>query len=637
MLLLSACKPDGFINKVKYDGEKYINTCETFSASMQKLIERNNTSGVLRVSQYDNSDFAYFYLEEGQFEVKGDTLYFRLVKDLDYPKLLDKGVAIHVMASYEAPGSLSGLDAPDQGDLGMLVVDRAYYLAKRKPFFMYRIPLNGVRVEGKQLKLSFALAQYDKNGQLKKYFCQTDEQPIGIARPACCTAQPWQSSGLQSVVAVPDIKVKPEQFVYESFTGTIDVQFNESSFNLGDDANFQASMIQLYVDKYKELDYRLSHLDLTGYASPGGREAFNLRLSQRRADALKTGLEILNGNLEGLEIKAVGKGEDWERVKLLTQVSSLSAEQKQQVLAIAGDETLTLDAREAKLRKLPFWQTLVDEVLVKARHTFAYMDFDYKGAIPTYKRYTERMSIISPELERTITTPIEARPYQEGDDIQQGIAHLDKILLETATPSLYAMRASYYLAQDKVDQAVADLEKASRFRDANASGYNLAIQGYRILYADTYELDEKKKLYQEFSDAAQKNPADRTLFFNRAILMDKLGITGKAITEYANLLEGYTPSAANYNNRGVARLKAHHVREAAADFEAAVAADSQLAEAYFNLAATYAYLGYSRKTQEYLDKAVALKPEYRALIFNSPIFSVLSETAAFDKYRNGGE
>ncbi|MEO1451242.1 MAG: hypothetical protein AAFV07_17055, partial [Bacteroidota bacterium] len=282
-----ACKPDGYINTVKHNGEKHVNTCETFTEAVNKLVQNNNEATRLRVSEYDNSDFSYFYLEPGQFEVKGDSLYFRLARDLEYPQYLAKGVAVHVNASYEAVENLKSLEGDDGGELGTLVVDPVYYSANRKPFFLYKFPLNGKNIEGKQIMLSFAIAKYDKKGNIKQFYCESDATPIGVARPACCTANPWQATQLQSVIEAPELEVNQSQFVWDGFSGTIDVQFQESSAKLTDDNDFSAEIIQTYVDKYRGAEYAIKDLDLEGYASPGGRETYNQKLSQRRADALK--------------------------------------------------------------------------------------------------------------------------------------------------------------------------------------------------------------------------------------------------------------------------------------------------------------------------------------------------------------
>lgn len=632
-LLLTSCRPEGFINKVKYRGETFINTCETFTEDINSLIASNSAPLELNVSEYDNTDFTYFYLEPGQMEVKGDTLYFRLDNDLEYEQYLDKGVAVHVIASYKAAEGLATMESNASGDLGTLIVDREYFVANRKPFFLYKFPLADQEIAGKQVMLSFAIAKYRKNGELKQYFCETNEQPLGTAMPSCCVASRWEGTSLQSVVSAPDLELDPKAFRYEGFTGTIDVMFEESSADLSDDSAFSTMLITSFVNKYRDLGYKITRIDLTGWASPGGRLDYNEDLSQRRADALKEGLLALNGNVEGLEITARGMGEDWGRVKLLTEVSSLTREQKDEVYAIADDPELTLDEKEAALRKVAFWETLVPEVLIKARHTYCVMDFEYEGSQPTIDRFAERLPVASVALQEVASTVITAEPYEEGMNADQGLASLNDLLTKKATPELYAMRATYHIGLDQYNDAVKDLERAAQFRDAKAATYNAAAQGYRIAFADSYSDDQKMELYNQLTQLTRERPNDRQVFFQRAIIMDKIGLIDAALEEYDKLLDGQTPSAEQYTNRGVARLKGNRVSEAKADFQAAIQADPGLAEAHFNLAVLAAYQGLSRETEQALDAAIAIDPSYKGQIFGNPVFEVMSGTPRFDKYR----
>lgn len=633
LVFLTSCRPEGFINRVKYQGEKYTNTCETFTSEVNQLIQRNNRPGVLKVSEYDNSDFTYYYLEQGQFEIMRDTLRFRLVQDLPYPHYLDKGVAVHVNASYESSARMQAMGVPASGEIGSLIVDRAYYIANRKPFFLYKIPLNGQDLAGKELRLSFAVAKYNKDGSLKDFFCATDAQPIGIMQPACCSAVAWDEAPLKSIVDFPQIDVADEAFVYQGFTGTIDVQFEENSADVYDDSSFTALTIQTFVNKYRRIGYQITRIDLFGYASPGGKESLNQKLSQSRADALKSALEVLNEERTDLEINAKGMGEDWERVKMLTQVSSLKEDEQDQVLAIINDESLTNDQKEARLRKVRFWDTLVEEVLVKTRHTFAIMDFVYDGDFPTLKRFAQQLPVASRELEEVANKRFTVSAYEEGTDVAKELQMINDILTQKATPNLYAMRATYYLGEENYDNAVSDLEKAGRFRGPNQQDYVAASKGLKIYFADTYDFNSKKRLYQEYDKLAQKNPSDRDLFFNRAILMDKVGLISKALDEYEDLLEGQKPTAEQLNNRGVAKLKGHLITEAEADFKAAAALNDQSPEVFYNLAAVSAYRGLTRTTIEYLDKAIELDETYKDLIFNNGVFEYMAEDPRFDKYR----
>ncbi|MEL7340343.1 MAG: hypothetical protein AAGM67_07655, partial [Bacteroidota bacterium] len=143
----------------------------------------------------------------------------------------------------------------------------------------------------------------------------------------------------------------------------------------------------------------------------------------------------------------------------------------------------------------------------------------------------------------------------------------------------------------------------------------------------------RKALYDEYNKMAVDKPGDRQLFFNRAILMDKLGLISPALNEYKNLLDGHNPTPEQLNNRGVARLKGMLVNEAEADFMAALQTNPDMAEVYYNLATISALKGLTRKTVEMLDKAIELDATYKALIFNNPVFRIMSEDPRFDKYR----
>jgi tetratricopeptide (TPR) repeat protein/outer membrane protein OmpA-like peptidoglycan-associated protein len=627
-LSLTGCKPDGFINKVNYKGEKYINTCTSFTEEVGKLVADNSEPTKLTVSQYDNSDFKYYYLEPGQFEIIDDTLKFRLASDLNYPKYLDKGVAVHVFASFAANEKVAELESNPSGEIGKMVVSREYYVANRRPFFIYKFPLDGAEVEGKQIKLAFSIVKYDSKGKIKKVFCNSETEPIGIAMPACCTSIPWENTSLQSVIDFPKLEVNDESFSYEGFTGTIDVSFDENSYSFPD--TLLGDLIQAYINKFKEFDFKPAKVDIKGYASPGGKESLNQTLSENRAKIVEEGVHKYNNG--GLVLESAGMGEDWTRVKELTQKSSLTPDQKDMVLAIANEQ-ITNDEKEAKLRLVPFWETLVEEVLVKARHTFVVMDFKYIGNNVTLERYGQRLPISSSELEKVAGTVFNVSGYADGKDVQEEMKTINDILRKKANPNLYVMRSTYYLAQNDVNKAIADLEKAAQLDPSNAK-YAQAVKGFKIAYSDTYSFDQKKKMYQDYNTLASQNPGDRELFFNRAILMDKIGFISGALSEYDKLLEGNTPSAANYNNRGVARLRTNMLTLAQSDFSAALSLNKELAEAYFNLAVIAAYQGLTDKSAEYLDQAIAIDEKYKGMILNNPAFSVVSEDPRFDKYRN---
>jgi len=46
-----------------------------------------NDTADLVVAEYDNSDFDYYYLEPGQWEIKDGSLNFRLAQDFEYENI----------------------------------------------------------------------------------------------------------------------------------------------------------------------------------------------------------------------------------------------------------------------------------------------------------------------------------------------------------------------------------------------------------------------------------------------------------------------------------------------------------------------------------------------------------------------
>ncbi|MEM7036628.1 MAG: hypothetical protein AAF570_06580, partial [Bacteroidota bacterium] len=153
-IVFSACTPEGVINKTKYNGEKITNTCETFQEEVQAIMDANSNTAQLVVAEYDNSDFDYYYLEPGQYEIKDGNLNFRFAQDLEYEKYLHKGVGITISATYEAMDHLSGMESSKSGNVGSLMVDREYFDANKEPVFMYKMPIEGnaADLNGKQIK-----------------------------------------------------------------------------------------------------------------------------------------------------------------------------------------------------------------------------------------------------------------------------------------------------------------------------------------------------------------------------------------------------------------------------------------------------------------------------------------------------
>ena len=630
ILVISACTPEGVINKTKYNGEKITNTCDSFKEEVQSLMDANNNTAKLVVAEYDNSDFDEYILDPGQYEIKDGNLNFRFAGDLEYEKYLTKGIAITISATYQSMDHLKGRENPSSGNVGSLKIDRAYYDAHKNPVFMYSIPIEGghdADLNGKQIKLSFMVAKY-KKGKLKKVFCKTDEAPLGPVSPACCTSQPWEKADPQSVIEMPDVKIDDENYKYRGFTGTLDLIFPMGSTKF--DKSLLSSAIQDYIRKYESYGYSVSNINLEGYASMGGAEEKNQILSEARAKAVYEDLVAAMAN-PNLDITYAGRGEDWNRLTLLTKASALSGEEQGGVLAIANGGG-TNDEKEAQMRTLPFWEKLIEEVIVNTRHTFVTFKFDYTPNKMYVEYYPSQMPVISEELVKIANETMMIGAYKGGKNARKGLKTLDILIGNNKKPNLFAMRSTYQFGLNSFQMAIDDIDEALAL-DKNNMQYALAALAYKTKYAGTYTMEQRLDMMDMYNDYVVRYPDNRSLFFNRAVMMDKIGYISGAIAEYNDLLEGASATAANLNNRGVAKLKTMRTTEAEADFLAALDKDNKLAEGYFNLALIYAYRGLTNKTVEHLIKAISNDKSMRDRIWSNPAFAIMKDNPKFDALR----
>lgn len=627
--IFTSCTPEGVINKTKYQGEKITNTCDQFKEEVDALMSANSNTAQLVVAEYDNTDLGYYYLEPGQYEIKDGMLNWRFAGDLEYEKYLHKGIAVHVSASYEALDHLKGMEKTNSGDIGMLVVDRAYYDAHKEPVFMYQMPISGSEeaIEGKQIKLKFTVVKY-KKGKIKKVFCNSDEVPLGPVSPACCTFQPWDKANPSSVISMPEVDIQDENYKYRGFTGTLDLIFPMGSVKY--DTGILSSAIQDYIRKYQEKGFQVTSINLDGYASLGGVEAKNIELSERRAKAVYEDL-VSSMKDSTLNIQYAGRGEDWERLVLLTKASALDAQEQGEVLAVANGAG-TNDEKEAEMRKLSFWEKLVEEVIVNTRHTFVTFKFDYMPDKMYVEYYPSKMPVNSDELVRIANETMVIGAYKESDNAKAGLKVLDILIGNNKKANLFAMRSTYRFGSDDVTGAIGDIDQALSLDGGNMQ-YAMASLAYKTKYAGTYSLDERLNMMTQYNDYAVRYPDNSGLMFNRAVMMDKIGYISGALAEYGELLEGAEPTAAQINNRGVAKLKTMRTTEAEADFMAALQKDNTLAEAHFNLALINAYRGMTNKTVQHLDQAVMHDASFKKMIFSNPAFRIMKENPKFDKFR----
>jgi tetratricopeptide (TPR) repeat protein len=635
-LFFVACGPKDLINKTKYGGKTYKNTCASFKKEVQATLDANNDPTTLRVAEYDNSQFDPLFVEPGQFIQANDTLYFRLANDLEYAKYLQKGVAVMVRVDYAAPAQLANQEVDPQGTIGELTITEAYYKAHSQPFFVYKVPLGGKNLDGKQVSLYFSIVKLDKNGKIAKVYCDSRKNPYGPSSPACCTAQPWAQVRTGMKAALPDLPIRDEQYRYEGFQGTLDLIFPIMSTKFNKKELTDA--IMQYVMKYEQMGYQVQAIQIDGYASPDGRLELNQKLSQGRMEAVAEDVQknFVAKMGRDIPVQGVGKGEDWERFDILVKTADFTDEERAEILRIAA-MPVHEDDREKELRKLPYWPKIREKVLPFCRHAVVTFTFTYVPDKMYVERYNAPLPLLAPELYNVATKTFIISRFRPGVDARRNIGILNT-LIDTRgnrTANLLAMRSTYHFALNDLKSAVRDIEAAASL-DRNNPVYNLAALAYRTQGIHEVSREEAVQMLERYNDLIARTPNDRSLYINRAIVMDYIGWLSGAIADNTKVISEDGRLAVAYNNRGVSRMKALRLLEAEADFQQALSLDPNLAEAHFNLAMLYAYKGYPDKAAQHFERAVALQPAYKGELNTNPVFRVVRDNPRFGRFTSGG-
>lgn len=629
----AACGPKDIINKTKYGGKSYTNTCSSFKKDVQATLDANNDPTYLTVSEYDNSQFPPTFVEPGQFIQANDTLYFRLANDLQYGKYLQKGVAIIVRVDYAAPANLANMESDPQGTIGELIITEDYYKANSQPFFVYKIPLGGKRLEGKQISINFSIVKMDK-GKIVKVYCDSRNKPFGPADPGCCTSQPWSKVRTGVRASLPDLPIRDEQYRYEGFEGTLDLIFPimSAKFNRKE----LTDAILQYVTKYEQMGYLVQSIKVEGYASPDGRLELNQNLSQRRMEAVAADLRehFVKKMGRDLPIEGIGRGEDWIRFEILVKTADFSEEERSEILRIAS-QPIHEDDREKELRKLKYWPKIKDKVLPFCRHALVSFTFTYQPDKMYVERYNAPIPLLAPELYNVATKTFTISRFRPGVNARQNLNILN-VLIDTRgnrTANLLAMRSTYHFALNDMKSAVRDIETAASLDKANPI-YSIAVLSYRTQGVQDMSREEAMQLLEQYNDLINRTPNERSLYINRAIVMDHIGWLSGAIADNTKVISQDGRLAVAYNNRGVSLMKGMRLLEAEADFLQAASLDPNLAEAHYNLAILYAYKGYPDKAAQSMERAINLNPEYRKDLGSNPVFKVVRDHPRFGRFTN---
>jgi tetratricopeptide (TPR) repeat protein len=167
--------------------------------------------------------------------------------------------------------------------------------------------------------------------------------------------------------------------------------------------------------------------------------------------------------------------------------------------------------------------------------------------------------------------------------------------------------------------------------------YSVAALAYRTQGIQEVSREEAMQMLERYNDLIARTPNDRSLYINRAIVMDYVGWLSGAIADNTKVISQEGRLAVAYNNRGVSLMKAMRLLEAEADFLQAISIDPNLAEAHFNLGLLYAYKGYPDKSAQSLELEFALQPTLRSELNSNPVFRVVRDHPRFGRFSSGGQ
>jgi len=188
------------------------------------------------------------------------------------------------------------------------------------------------------------------------------------------------------------------------------------------------------------------------------------------------------------------------------------------------------------------------------------------------------------------------------------IAAMKGLSLDDRSPEAHKALSSVYFAEDRIEEAVSELERALKIEP-------LYARGWLNLGTCMLELGKAEKAGQFFTRAIEldNDPlAKGTGFYNLASLQSAQGAYSEALSPYAaaeDILPGY------YNihyGKGVALMNLNRDEEAVKSFEEAITLKPDYGEAYLALASAHHRLGNKEEAAKAYEAALKLEPQMEA-------------------------
>lgn len=302
----------------------------------------------------------------------------------------------------------------------------------------------------------------------------------------------------QYVLSFVEPDPEPVKVRDEKFSARINFRVNQATI-LEDymDNAAELSAILASFDRVKhDEDLTITSVTIEGWASPDASEDYNLRLSQRRADALADYIASQCA-IDRASILTSGHGEDWAGLRAGVEASTDLPERDKVLAVIDDDSGMSLDAKEKQLKALTpltIYKRLYEEIYPALRRNdyrivYNVRNFDPEEASAILDTHPRKLSV--GEMYRI------AGLYEEGSDAYN---HVLEVAAQTypEQPAAAVNRAAKLIGDGEYDAAVALLRKSdtSDPRVLNALG---------VAYAGRGDTDAAREAWEE---ASRKGSAD---------------------------------------------------------------------------------------------------------------------------------
>jgi len=190
--------------------------------------------------------------------------------------------------------------------------------------------------------------------------------------------------------------------------------------------------------------------------------------------------------------------------------------------------------------------------------------------------------------------------------------------------TVYNHRANAYYHLKAYLEAVGDFDRAIQHDPQYAPAY----LNRGLAYAS---LDEYQQAIADYNQALLLSPNQAATYNYRGQAYARLEQYASALADYAQALTLNPQYTVAHNNRGLALVRLGNYAEAIAAYQRAVATNPKFATAYYNAACAAALMGDLNGACEWLEKAIQLHAQYRALAHKDPDFNAIRESRRFQR------